>query len=215
MGEARRTGRARLARNSAGLILLAVLPVAILLAAVPAQAHRLNLFAVAEGSEIVGRAYFSGGGVPRDVAVIFHGPGGAVLGEARTDAGGAFRFAARQPVDHRITIDTGDGHVAEFVVHAAELAGTPVAPAPSGSALAAMPAEAGGQVSAAVASAQLAASGAGIEALVETAVARQLRPLREQLAEAEARARMTDVLGGIGFILGITGTAFFFLGRRR
>jgi nickel transport protein len=42
-------------------------------------------------------------------------------------------------------------------------------------------------------------------AAVEQAVARQLRPVREELAAAQGQAGLRDILGGLGWILGIAG----------
>ena len=39
--------------------------------------------------------------------------------------------------------------------------------------------------------------------------------LRRQLADYEQRTRLRDVLGGLGYLAGIAGVAFYFLGSRR
>ncbi len=193
----------------------------LILPAVPALAHRVNLFATAEGAVIVGRAFFSGGGAARNAGIVVLGPEGEPLGETRTDAAGAFRFEARRRVDHRLTLDTGDGHRAEFVVAASLLpADLPAGNAPAGSAPAgSAPVESAGAAEAPPPSSTvppaIAAGDAALRTLVEEAMARQIAPLREQILASEDRVRVRDVLGGLGFILGIAGTAFFFLGRRR
>ena len=43
--------------------------------------------------------------------------------------------------------------------------------------------------------------------MIERAVARQIGPVREQLVSYEDEVRWRDVLGGLGYILGITGLA--------
>jgi nickel transport protein len=55
---------------------------------------------------------------------------------------------------------------------------------------------------------------ARLKELIETAVDRQVVPLRRQLDRFENTLRVRDVLGGIGYIFGIMGLLFFFLGRR-
>jgi nickel transport protein len=50
---------------------------------------------------------------------------------------------------------------------------------------------------------------------VEQAVARQIRPLREALQAHEERVRMRDILGGIGYIVGLAGLALWWSSRRR
>jgi nickel transport protein len=53
-----------------------------------------------------------------------------------------------------------------------------------------------------------------LEAAIERAVARQVRPLREEVAAARDAARLQDILGGIGYLFGLTGLALWWRGRR-
>ncbi len=55
----------------------------------------------------------------------------------------------------------------------------------------------------------------GIEQALSEAVAEQIRPLREQLDRLEARTSLQDVLGAAGYIIGVTGIAFYFLTSRK
>ncbi len=43
----------------------------------------------------------------------------------------------------------------------------------------------------------------------------QIEELHEQLEAHDERVRLTDVIGGIGYIVGITGAAYYYLGARR
>lgn len=54
-----------------------------------------------------------------------------------------------------------------------------------------------------------------VEAAVDRAVARQIRPLLEAYDAAEGRARFNDVMGGIGMIIGLAGMALWASARRR
>ena len=56
---------------------------------------------------------------------------------------------------------------------------------------------------------------AAIERAVEAAVGRDIRALREKMEEYEHRLQLRDILGGIGYIIGITGAVFYILGARR
>ena len=196
----------------------AVLSVFVLLAlhAGPGMAHRLNVFAFADGSTIVGSAYFSGGGAPAGAAVTILGPDGAALGETVTDEAGAFSFEAEQRTDHRISVETADGHAADFLMAATELpAGLPT---PNGvmSTRAVAVSEAGTREPTGIAgAAESAIDEAALEALVARAVQQQIRPLREQLLAYGDRVRLNDILGGIGYIVGIFGAAAYLLSLRR
>lgn len=194
------------------LILLALLvPV---MHAEPAHAHRLSVFAFADGTMITGSAYFSGGGAPDGAAVTVFGPDGSVLGQTTTDAEGEFSLPLERRVDHRITVETEDGHAAEFVIAAGEL---PV-DLPGDDDIAAQPATDMAAAAAAVPDAPPAGSlvdEAALEALVSRAVQQQVRPLREQLSAYTDAVRFQEIIGGIGYIVGIFGLAAFMLSRRR
>ena len=172
---------------------------ALLLFAAPVQAHKLKVFASAEGAVIVGTAYFSGGGKAMGIGGVVQAPDGTLAGTVRTDQDGAFRFTATSRMDHTITMDAGDGHVASTVVPAAEL---PLS----------LPA---GQASIAAAPAPVAAASPADLDAVEAAVARQIRPLRQQLDAYEDKVRLHDVMGGIGTIFGLFGVAAWASARRR
>ncbi|MGE4278268.1 MAG: hypothetical protein AB7G62_01695 [Magnetospirillum sp.] len=49
---------------------------------------------------------------------------------------------------------------------------------------------------------------------LETAIARQLTPLKEQLDRMESRARLSDIVGGIGLIIGLFGAYAWVVSRR-
>jgi len=177
-----------------------------------AYAHKLKLFATGEGREISGYVYFPGGGRAQGLTVTALAPDGSELGKAVTDAQGEFTIPAKFRCDHALVAETEDGHKATFLVEAAELdAGLSLLGA-------APPAEAGAQGpahSAAGGEAPSHVSEERLRSLVDQAVREQVRPLREQLEGYEERTRFRDVLGGIGYIVGATGLAFYFLGARR
>ena len=187
------------------LIFAAVLAAA---GGLPAAAHGIRVFATAEGTTINGTVYVAGGGRAKAATVTVFGPGREPLGEVVTDRDGSFSFAAKQRVDHRLVVDLGDGHRAEFIVKADELAEN--LPGGGPAKLVRAPG-----VRAGTPERPKKVTSKPLEELIERAVARQVRPLREQLDASENRIRLRDIIGGLGYILGITGIAFFFLARRR
>lgn len=187
----------------AGLVAGLVLVVASL----PAAAHRLKLFATVEAGEIVAEAFFVGGGRPEGVEVVVRDGGGAEIHRGRTDAAGGFRWRPPRAGDLTLRIDTGDGHFAETTLAADRFGGgtTSEAPAPVAQNAPVGPAAApdAGEI------------GRAIEAAVDRAVSRQTRPLLEALERAEARLRFNDVAGGVGMIVGLVGAALWASSRRR
>lgn len=54
-----------------------------------------------------------------------------------------------------------------------------------------------------------------LQGMIEAAVAQKLRPLQREIVELREEIRLHDILGGIGYIVGIAGISFYFLGVRR
>jgi nickel transport protein len=171
----------------------------------PAAAHRLKAFAAVSGGEVAGYGFLVGGGRAAHAAVSATGPGGAALFDGPADADGAFRFPAPAAGPVTVTIDAGDGHVARITLPADRFGPAPP-PTPA-------PAAADGPRSEA-APADPAALAPALEAAIAAAVAREIRPLHEALAAAEARVRFNEVAGGVGMILGMGGAALWALSRR-
>lgn len=194
------------------LRLATLAPLLLLLAAAPAEAHGLKVFAAATGAGIEGRVYFAGGHAARGATVQVETADGRRLATTVADADGRFSVDVRERIDHVIIADSGDGHVARFTVAAATLPVSvpeslpPPAPvaAPATAAVASIPPSA-------------AAAGwpAGLEEIVARSVAAQIAPLRAQIDAYEDRLRFRDVLGGLGYILGVAGLAAWLWARRR
>ncbi len=168
------------------------------------EAHALKVFASRVGNRIEGYAYFPGGGRAAGMKVILKKTDGPSVAHARTDENGKFAFSeVKRTQSYRIVAESTGGHVAIFEIpsershaeettegrktgeeHPANRDGTPEL------------------------------SDRSIQRTVERAVARKIRPLREQIDRMQSRARFQDILGGIGYILGICGIAFYWMARR-
>lgn len=211
-----------------GLLLLAV-------AADPALAHKLNLFAAADGRRIQGEVYFAGGAKAADVPVLVQNAAGEVLAELRSGVDGRFAYEATAPVTHTVVAETPDGHRATWRIGAAELAAAfaqataPVESSNGGSKPASSGAGAHGDAGTGgaraggsddqphspppTADADLTLDPA-LAAAIERAVARQVRPLREEALAAREAVQLRDVLGGLGYILGLAGLGLWWRCRR-
>lgn len=186
--------------------LLAVM--ASLLLANPAAAHKLSVFAAAAGAEITGKVYFAGGQPARGITVSVVDKAGKTLGLLTTDDHGAFRYRAEERLDHQFIADTGDGHAATFTVKAYELPET--LPSVSGR----DEEKTGGGTTASVSAPPLSPPD-HMKEWIEQAVARQVRPLREETAALRDQIRLRDILGGIGYIVGLAGILAWIDARRR
>lgn len=191
------------------------------------QAHLLKVFAAAEGPHIQGSVYFAGGAKAVGAQVSVRAADGRILAQLIPDTQGAFSYQASVRMDHVILADSGDGHVAQWTVRAEELPSAlpnpdssqalPLVPelAEQGSAHDHTHAEAHSPMPLVpeLADARIPPDG-GLVALVEEAVARQVRPLREQLLAYEERVRLHEILGGIGYILGLAGLILWWRTRQ-
>jgi nickel transport protein len=195
-------------RSRAFLLLLALLA-----APAPAAAHKLNVFAHVEGTSIRGNAYFRGGGKAQNASVVALDPAGKELGRTTTDAQGDFTLEARADCDYRLVVDAGDGHGGEYTVPAAELPkGLPHWE--SSAANAEKPTAAASSPLAAETSDSSTAADDPLAAKID-ALNKQVVQLRQEIHDSDDRLRLRDLLGGLGYILGLTGAAFYFLGSRR
>jgi nickel transport protein len=183
--------------------------VLLLLAPAPALAHKLNIFAEAKGDSIVGRVYFPGDVPARQTDVIARGRTGHELARTKTDDQGNFSFPATVKTDYQLTAETADGHSASYPLSAAELpdslpADTSVAATQS------HPSDKPADVR------DAAINGTAPSPLIDQIVAlqKQIQALRIQIDDSEQRFRFRDMLGGIGYILGLAGLGFYFKARQ-
>uniref|UniRef100_Q07Q71 Cobalt ABC transporter permease n=1 Tax=Rhodopseudomonas palustris (strain BisA53) TaxID=316055 RepID=Q07Q71_RHOP5 len=196
------------------LVFLIALAAALSVAGTEALAHKMKLFATAEAAVVSGRVYFSPGGQALDAQVTATTPDGATVFVGRTDQQGAFHFEVLRRVDHRLTADGGDGHEASFTIKATELpASLPADPTSSSASVPPPTPSSDPPPAIAAVTAPAEPATADLAALIEQSVARQVRPLREQLDSYQEAVRWHDVLGGIGYIIGLAGLAYGFASR--
>jgi nickel transport protein len=208
------------------------LALVLLIQAGGAAAHLLQVFAAADGAWIRGHVEFAGGRPAPGMEVLIMGTDGKVKATLQTDANGAFSYRPKAPQDLLVVAKSADGHRAQWPIRASELQGAFDAATDGGSDDAHMPGlralssatahshphpHGDEGIDATVVArhgAEPAQLDAEVFAAIEQAVARQVRPLRESLAEAQARAGLRDVLGGVGYIVGLAGLGLWWTSRR-
>lgn len=187
----------------------------------PAAAHRVNVFAWVEGDTVHTESAFSGGRRVRGGTITVFAPGGRKLLEGTTDDEGAFAFTVPQITDLRIVLQAGAGHAGEWTVAADEIRAAQneegsfrPAAAQDASAYDAGPATAQARKPADVVPAGLTRE--DVAAVVEDVLERKLDPVTRMLARRQqTEPGLRDVLGGIGYILGLVGLAAYLHARRR
>ena len=173
-----------------------------------AGAHRVNLFAWVEGDTVLVECKYPDGREVYEGVIRVLDSAGKELLNGKTNTKGEFSFKAPKQDDLTIVLEAGMGHRADWPLSKQDLApagesAVPSAPAPKTEA----------PSPAAKESAPGAASPlpAGIDQAIEKALDKKLAPVMRMLAEMrEQKVRLTDVLGGIGYIIGLIGVAAYF-----
>ena len=182
-------------------------------------AHRLNVFAFVDGGEIQVESSFSRGNPARQGKVeVSDGATNVAVVTGVTGEDGIFRFPMPDGVRSRghdliVRVNAGEGHQGEWRIPAAELG------RPAVDAVAVVR-----QLQGEAAASPLAASQSGqtisltpqeLEQIIDAALEQKLAPIRQMLADQySAGPSLRDIIGGIGWLIGLAGIAAYFKSRR-
>lgn len=170
-------------------------------------AHKLNVFAYAEGDTVSVEGYFADGRKAQNTAIKVLDGSGKVLVEGTTDGQGKFVFKVPQKSDLKIVLNAGMGHKGELMLSAAELeeGATSAVDHPAGDH------EAGhGDGGSAAAT----YAGSELDAAVHRAVGEAIKPLVRELAESRQQASISELLGAVGYIFGLLGVFAYYKARQ-
>ena len=194
-------------RHGIGAVLL--IGAALSLVATPVWSHKVNIFAYVEADSVRTESYFADGRKCVNVAVSLLDASGETLAAQQTNEEGMASLPVpalppQERSDLRVVLQASMGHRAEYVLSAGEL----------------WP----GTISGRTADAQAAEDAnrptavAGAALLTQETMAQQLAPLVQavrDLRREQERASVRDVIGGIGYILGLLGIYCYLRGRSR
>lgn len=207
----------------------------LVLLATTAWAHRVNVFAWVEGTDVHMESGFSRGNPVREGGVEVHDAStGDVLLTGTTNETGEFVFAIpesalKNPIDLEIVVNAGEGHRSSWTVRAKEYAGV-AAPAAepaaetaaeAGQAESAPPAAASGSAGVAQDPAAVEALEVALEAKLEAALDKKLDEKISPLVRAvnrmemDAGPKMSDIFGGIGYLFGLAGLLAYAKSRKK
>ncbi len=211
-----------LSRSGRRLILGLLAILTLLVYAAPGLAHRLIVFAYPEGNTIfVESKLVPDTPVKEGQVLVSDKQTGQLLVTGQTDAQGKFAFAippeaAAKRADLLIVVEAGMGHQGEWLLKAEKYlpggstTGAPSAPSPAP----AVPTATG--LPASPASTAKPVDTQALEEAVARVLARELAPVKEMLAELMVhRTSLTDIIGGLGYILGIFGLWAYFLSKKQ
>lgn len=179
-------------------------------AAQPALGHRLLLMAWVQGDVLMGEAAFGDGTAGANVLItLLDGASGEKIASLHADGQGNFEYGLTKDVLNRgnpllVRASDGAGHLAERVLDADELAlARPGLAADHGT---------GDDPAHAFQEHVSAPDMALLQQLIQEAVRNEVAPLRrEVLALSRSGPGVTEILGGIGYIIGLAGLGFWLL----
>jgi nickel transport protein len=191
----------------------------------PADAHKVNIFAYAQNGKINAEGYFvDGTKCQNSVIEVIDNKTGQKMLEGRTDDNGQYSFDIPRAVAIKLILRAGTGHQNEFVLSEEEVRGAmPAAKKKTEKQPEQRKSTAHEQKP--IKSEQSAgvqntinppASSEDMEALIGKVVDSKLQPVMRilvKLQEQSEKPGLTDIIGGIGYIIGIMGLIGYLKGR--
>jgi nickel transport protein len=203
----------------------AIIALVTMMSASQALAHHVVVFATVKGKTIEGEVFYQGGSAAAQVPVTILGTGNQKLGETETDETGKFSFAPSVRCDMRFVADAGMGHRGEYLLKQEELPpDLPPADTSAGSS--------GGDTMPGDTPLAHDHSASDHEhphphthpdeadhvhdvPVTTEDIGRQVMMIRQDLNQLQQKLRFQDILGGIGYIVGIMGVWAYLSNRAK
>ncbi len=177
-----------------------------LLVSFDALAHKVVASGWTDGQDIEGEVGFSNGDMAKNgTKVDVFDENENKIGETTVIEDGLFRFTPTQAILHKFVANLGAGHVAQFTMTVDELPENLASTTPQSTTKTSNPVTAVPQT----------ALPNDIAKIVAKAVRKEVQPLRKEIASYKEKNDLQSILGGIGYILGLTGIVFYIMARRR
>ncbi len=198
---------------SKGILGLMLLVCLFLVGEGSANAHKVMIFAWVDGDTVHTESKFSGGKRVKGGDVIVYDLEGSQLLKGKTNTKGEFSFKVTKKTGMKIVLMAGTGHRGEWTIPPDE-----IRVVVTGEAVTAASKETGEEKpeERARKATMPGVSQDEIQMAVEKALDRKLKPVLKMLAESKEHGpSVTEILGGIGYILGLMGVAAYFHYRRK
>ncbi len=200
----------------ASIVVCILLLTAYCLLPTTASAHRVNVYGYAEDGKVFVEGYFVDGTKAMNSLVeVFDAETGEKLLEGKTNKEGLFSFRIPRLTALRLVLTASMGHKNDYIISREE-----VAEALGQSGVNSQKAEVSKQRTGQndeVAAERVVVSSEEIERIVERVLERKLQPIKNillRMQQEASRPGMTEIIGGIGYIMGIMGIVLYFKSRR-
>jgi len=193
----------------------------------PADAHKVNIFAYAEKGEIHAEGYFVDGSKCKNSLIeVVDNKTGEKLLEGNTGYNGQFSFDIPRATSLKLVLHAGTGHQNEYIlseeeVREAMLPGEQKTYKPDvrSKKTASEPKPQKQEQTADIAhDMNSTMTSEEVDAAIERVIDRKLQPVMRilvNLQEKSEKPGLTEILGGIGYIIGILGIIAYFKGRSK
>ena len=167
-------------------------------------AHKVYIFAWAEGDTVYTESYSGDRKVKEGIIKVFTVSGDKIL-EGKTNKDGLFSFKIPEKTSMKIVLEAGQGHRAEYLLKADDLSSS------VNNSLVVDPPE-----TASSKSPELSLEEDRFKSLFEETLDNRLQPISRRLARIEATRNpgVTEIFGGIGYIIGIMGLVLYFKNKK-
>ncbi|MEC4675473.1 MAG: hypothetical protein VST72_00935 [Nitrospirota bacterium] len=191
-----------------------------------ASAHKVSIYAYAEAGEVFAEGYFVDGSKAKNSRIeVFDAGSGKKLLEVKTDKKGEASFKIPEVAPLKLVITASMGHKNDYTISENEVREamgiSKVEVRSQESEDRERITERGPQIpetTGAVPATHQGLSSSEIEAIVDRTLEKKLRPIKNillQIQESSSRPGISEILGGIGYILGLMGIVMYFKSRRR
>ena len=179
-----------------------------------AQAHKVNMFATVEGDTVFVEGYFLDGKKPKHCEVTVYDSNNKQLLTGLTNDEGQFSFKIPAAGPLRVKLNAGEGHLKEIMLTANELGLDISANEVTENIAPTAAANAENEIVSDGGTNEEAISNAQLQLLIERAVGKTIRPLVREIDELKERRGVSDIIGGIGIIMGIGGLFLYLKARK-
>lgn len=189
-----------------------------------ASAHKAVIFAWVEGDTVFTQSKFSRGRQAVNSIVVVYDTDGNQLLDGKTDQNGEFSFKVPKKSALKVVLKASMGHLAEWTIPAKEILAavgnvghSPMENAPDEGSK--ETSEDSATVKAKTTDsipAQVHLERQALQQMIDKSLDKKLAPITNMLAKSMDREPgITEILGGIGYILGLVGIALYVANRRR
>ncbi|GBE03088.1 hypothetical protein BMS3Abin08_02543 [bacterium BMS3Abin08] len=177
-------------------------------------AHKVSVYAYAEDGKVFAEGYFSDGTRTRNSLIeVFDAKTGEKLLEGKTDNDGKFSFKIPKSTSLKLVLHASMGHRNDYTLDEDEVK---EAMGIQESGVKTRKTESKPQSTAPLTAAS-GVSSSEIEAIVSKTMDRKLQPVIRMLVKLQENSEkpgITEILGGIGYIIGLMGIVMYFKSRR-